>query len=298
MGQFSIKPPTEEELREAEQNYEKWLLGNPNNFYIWYSAIKDIVTETVRIPRSEIVPVKMEVRKSFFMDHPEEDAERIDRFVDTVLVPEIKKFAGDAKRVFIKNGCYSGKFNFRNSCLLEDFTKETVKKHIMKIENNSLCFDIGGDCEFVIREYLEPEPGTPEIYNGMPLRPEMRMFYDFNSKKILYKVFYLEKEYCRDRIFEMNENDGKVYDDNYDSIFAEYERLSEKHYDAISEALSKVNGLSRIWSVDFILEEDCVWLIDMAIGPESAYWKPEFEQLNKEENESNIDIQGTKREED
>ena len=71
MGQFSIKPPTEEELREAEQNYEKWLLGNPNNFHIWYRAIKDIVTDTVRIPRSEIVPVKQEVCKSFFMDHPE-----------------------------------------------------------------------------------------------------------------------------------------------------------------------------------------------------------------------------------
>ena len=80
----------------------------------------------------------------------------------------------------------------------------------------------------------------------------------------------------------MNPDDGKVYDDNYDTVFAEYERLSEKHYDAISEALGKVSGLSRIWSVDFILEEDCAWLIDMAIGPESASWKPEFEHLNSE----------------
>jgi hypothetical protein len=89
-------------------------------------------------------------------------------------------------------------------------------------------------------------------------------------------VFYWDWEYCRDIICERNEEDGKVFDANYKQIFSEYERLSEKHNDAITEALGKVEGLNKIWSVDFILEEDCVWLIDMAIGPESAYWKEEF----------------------
>ena len=276
MGDFKLKTPSKEELLEAEQNYEKWLFGNPNNFHVWFIALTGIQSETVRIPKSTIVTVPKEVRKAFFFDDPKEDPNTIKKFVSELLLPKIRKFAGDAKRVFIKNGCYSGKFDFRNNCLLEDFTVDAVKKHIMEIEGESLLFDIGGDCEFVIREYLEPAAGTPEIYNGMPLRPEMRLFYDFDKKQILYKVFYWDWDYCRDIICERNEEDGKVFDANYKQIFSEYERLSEKHNDAITEALGKVEGLNKVWSVDFILEEDCVWLIDMAIGPESAYWKEEF----------------------
>lgn len=277
MGDFKLKTPSKEELLEAEQNYEKWLFGNPNNFHVWFIALTGIQSDTVRIPKSTIVTIPKEVRKAFFFDNSKEDPKTIEKFVSELLLPKIRKFAGDAKRVFIKNGCYSGKFDFRNNCLLEDFTIDAVKKHIMEIESESLLFDIGGDCEFVIREYLEPAAGTPEIYNGMPLRPEMRLFYDFDKKQILYKVFYWDWDYCRDIICERNEEDGKVFDANYKQIFSEYERLSEKHNDAIIEALGKVEGLNKVWSVDFILEEDCVWLIDMAIGPESAYWKEEFE---------------------
>lgn len=276
MGSLKIKTPSEEELKDAEEKYEKWLISNPNNFHIWFSALGDIASERVRLPKSTIVAVPKEVRRAFFME-TETDSETVKKFVSETLLPKVKEFAGDKKRVFIKNGCYSGKFDFRNSCLIEDFTQESVIKHIMNIEGDSLLFDIGGDCEFVIREYLEPKPDTPEIYNGMPLRPEMRLFYDFDKKKVLYTVFYWDWDYCRDIICERNEDDGKVFDANYKKFFGEYERLSNKHMDAITEALGKIKGLSRIWSVDFLLEEDCVWLIDMAIGPESAYWKPEFE---------------------
>ena len=48
--------------------------------------------------------------------------------------------------------------------------------------------------------------------------------------------------------------------------------MSIKHITEIAEALAKVDKLCDIWSVDFILEEDRVWLIDMAIGCRSAYY--------------------------
>lgn len=41
---------------------------------------------------------------------------------------------------------------------------------------------------------------------------------------------------------------------------------------AIIETLENVEGLRGIWSVDFILEEDKAWLIDMALASRSAYW--------------------------
>lgn len=39
--------------------------------------------------------------------------------------------------------------------------------------------------------------------------------------------------------------------------------------------MDSVESLTGIWSVDFILEDDRIWLIDMAQGYRSTYWDKE-----------------------
>ena len=90
---------------------------------------------------------------------------------------------------------------------------------------------------------------------------------------MLYGKFYWDWDYCHEIICE-NEQDKIVYENVYSKLHEEYERLEDKHFCSVSAALSRVEGLSGIWSVDFILEENRVWLIDMALGECSAYYDP------------------------
>lgn len=170
----------------------------------------------------------------------------------------------------------------------EEYIKQLKReRHRLKfIENEAAMFETGGDLELVLREYIEPRPDTPTIYNGMPLRPELRVFFDFDNRKILYAVNYWDWDYCHDRICSgwngERTPDADVYEWNYLRLAEETERLKNKHLSTIWSALSQVttltmpDGRRNIWSVDFMLEEDKVWLIDMAQGWRSAYWNPDL----------------------
>ena len=62
----------------------------------------------------------------------------------------------------------------------------------------------------------------------------------------------------------------------------EYPKLNQRtadllirHMERICRTMDSVEGLAGIWSVDFILEDDRIWLIDMAQGYRSTYWDKE-----------------------
>ena len=50
-----------------------------------------------------------------------------------------------------------------------------------------------------MREYIQPKPGAKEIYFGLPLRPEYRIFVDFDSDRILGCSPYWEPEMMKKR---------------------------------------------------------------------------------------------------
>jgi hypothetical protein len=270
-----ILVPSQEELERARKNYLIWQRSSPNNFSYWFPKIKSAEDDVVKIPMSRIVSVPEDLLEAFFMDGNKEQRakheEDIKTWISKSLLPAIEEIP--SPRWFLKNGCFSGKFKFSESCLLNSDDEETVYKHVMSIQGYSLLYDTNGNLEMVVREFIEPAADTPEIYNGMPLRPEVRWFYDFDKHKMLYGKFYWDWDHCHEIICK-NEQDKIVYENVYSKLHEEYERLEEKHFGSVSAALSRVGSLSGIWSVDFILEENRVWLIDMALGECSAYYDP------------------------
>ena len=285
MKELNIKTPTAEEQQAAHERYMNYLRNNPNNFSYWFPHIEKLTKEGISIPKSITLPISEKLYNSFFAEkEAESDEERVDKWVLEQLVPAVTEAFPGMKKFFIKNGCFSNKFRFSKNCLIEDINdEETLIRHICSIQYDSLCCETDGNLEMVIREYIEPTSGTPTIYQGMPLRPELRLFYNFDSHQILYAVNYWDWDYCHEGIcfypFGTERTpDADIYEAAYPQLNADTWRLYNKHRQTIIKALSTVTTLQmpgknpNIWSVDFMLEENHLWLIDMAQGWRSAYW--------------------------
>ena len=131
MNNMQIKTPTPEELQAAHESFMSYLRNNPNNFSYWFPHIKGLNDHGISIPKSTVIPVPEEIYKSFFREN-EGDDERIDSWVTSQLLPVIETSPWMKNRkIFIKNGCFSNKFDFANGCLIADPNdEETLIKNI------------------------------------------------------------------------------------------------------------------------------------------------------------------------
>lgn len=291
LGGIRIPEPTEEEMREAHENFLRMLRSNPNNFSYWFPHIKSLAEKGVSIPETMVITVPEEIFSSFFRERVGDD-KRVEGWVREAVVPAISgNTALKGRKLFVKNGCYSGKFDFANCCLIEnpDDLRKLVR-NISNIQMDALTVDAYGYLELVVREYIEAPAVTPSIYNGMPLRPEVRLFYNFDKGEYLYAVNYWNWDYCHEAICtggirDERTPDADVYEKAYSRLEDDTSRFFLKHLPMIARALSNVttltmpDGMPNIWSVDFMLEEERAWLIDMAVGWRSAYWNPEKAKL-------------------
>lgn len=286
-----IRKPTPEDMQESHDSFMRYLRGNPNNFSYWFPHVRGLDGHGISIPKSIVIPVPEEVYKSFFLER-EGDEGRIESWVTDAVKPAIEAAPfPKGGRLFIKNGCYSRKFDFANGCLIEDAgDEESLIINICNIQSDAVMKETDGYLELVVREFIEPSKAdTPTIYNGMPLRPEMRLFYDFDSHTPLYDVNYWDWNHCHRRICldarGERTADADTYEKAWPYLLFKTRQLAARHMQAIVTALSSVTGLRmpdgqpNIWSVDFILEEDRAWLIDMGQGWRSAYWNADRARL-------------------
>ena len=275
---ITFHTPTEEEMKEAHASYMKFLRENPNNFSYWFPKLATVKRNGIMVPKSHIVEVPEEIYKAFFMEN-QRDKKTIRLWAHDAILPVIgQHFQG--KEVFMKNGCYSGKFHFNKCCHLSaNATLKEIVEHLCNIQYDSLVKETSGNLEIVLREWIHPEDGTKAIYGGMPLRPEMRLFYDFTNHKPLYWVNYWDWDYCHDNIcFDLDgerSEDADIYEEYYPYINEELEQYREEYWQTILNALQEVTLMEGVWSVDFLFEKRRVWLIDAAIGSRSAYWDVE-----------------------
>ena len=240
-----------------------------HNVSYWFPKIKDC---GIKVPETFIKEIPVELFGHLFIEHPEEDIDYIYNWVKTELMPSIPKELRGL--IFVKNGAFSNKFDF-NTCAVR-YNALDLTRAIVEINYASLMFDTGGNTEIVIRERIPfDESKTPTIYHGMPLRNEYRIFYDFDKNKPLYIVNYWDWNYCYKAI-SRNMTDKIVYEVHYPLLEDKYEQHKDCVFQGITHYLSKVNGLSGIWSIDILEDEHGgMWLIDMALGYRSAYWNPE-----------------------
>lgn len=197
--------------------------------------------------------------------------------LNKILKPTLDKM--DKYRIYnIKNGCFSNKFDFK-TC---NATKDNLAKQLWKINYRSSELETGGYTELVVRENIPYISSvTPTIYNGMPMREELRVFYNMDTKNIEYIEDYWKYNYCEPYISSMT--DKIIFNWFHNKLktrkVQHRERLQELKdiiYDNI-HTLKFDGELKGIWSIDFMYVDDAssysgLWLIDMARGFRSAYW--------------------------
>lgn len=251
----------------------------PENFSNWYPLIKDTgYFKTANIINNQIFTFE-EVQIM-------QETDNIDKVswdkINKILKPTLDKLESN-KLYSIKNGCFSNKFNF-STCVTN---KSDLAINLWKLNYMSCMYETGGFTELVVRELIPYNKATtPTIYNGMPLRTEVRVFYNMNTQKIEYINDYWDYEYCfvnldnlTDKLifewFSFNDNKDKELIYTVDYI---YQYINTLKFD------EKLQG---IWSLDFMLCKDCeekyngVYLIDMARGSRSAYYDRYLNSIKK-----------------
>lgn len=264
----------------SENAYLNDMRADPNNMSRWLPAIipKDGESRKLRIPKTVIVQVPDDVCSSFFMER-QGDRERVIQFVQNEVMPKAKE-AHIYPSIFMKNGGFSDKYRF-NLCT-PGADEINMALNLIGMNYDALCFGADGVTEVCLRELIPYNAeSVPCIYSGMPLRPEFRVFYDFDSHQPLYVVNYWDWDYCHDAICR-NYTDKIVYETYYPQLLEGYNRYKDDVVEMVAGDMRAVTWLKGVWSVDVMLcerqkysmEQDAegFWLIDMAVGHRSAYW--------------------------
>lgn len=265
----------------SESKYLNDLRSDLNNMSKWLPAIIPAEGETrqLRIPKTTIVQVPDDICRSFFMERPD-DREQIIQFAKDQIMPKVKE-AGIYPGIFMKNGNFSDKYQF-NLCTPGP-DEVDMAMNLIRMNYDALCFEADGITEVCVRELIPHNAKTtPCIYHGMPLRPEFRVFYDFDRHQPLYVVNYWDWEYCHNAICR-DFTDKIVYEAYYPKLLEQYNQYKDSVVKMVASDMKFVTDLKGIWSIDVMLCEpqeyrkgyEGFWLIDMAVGYRSAYWIPD-----------------------
>lgn len=271
-----ILAPTAEDIERGRLNWIKEERNNPNAFSYWFPKLKEgLKGEAFILPKSIIFPLPINLMCAPLCETNEDLEEMLNWILRNRIVERIIDEIGT--ECFIKNGCFSNKFMFNSSCHIKDISAKSVLKHMREITENSLICDTGGNLEFVVREYIYSFHSLGEMYDGMPIRPELRVFYDFDKRKVLYSANYWDWDYCKSHLY------GEDYDAlekaTPELVFV-YNNIHEKIENLLEFALQEVD-LKGKWSIDVMIEGSNYYIIDMAIAEMSAYWKPEKVEENE-----------------
>ena len=126
----------------------------------------------------------------------------------------------------------------------------------------------------VIREYIEPKMWFGEIYNGMPMRVEFRVFYDFETKDVMGVMNYWNYDYCKGHL---TQKDDEIFKKASEKINAIFDLNKDYVSNYVKEKLKNVRHMRGQWSLDFMLNnsdiENDLYFIDAAIAQQSAYYE-------------------------
>lgn len=256
--------------------YYDRLASDINNISYWLPKLqKANPSADFKVPLTAIVKVPEEIVELFFLEKAgmtqQEIMVKIMEWVQNEFVPKAESEIGYGMW-FVKNGGFSNKFDFK-TCRNVSGNILRLAANIIDINYAALMFEAGGNAELVARQYIPAPDDVPTIYDGMPLRCEVRVFYDFDHHTPLYAANYWDWDYCYDGI-SRNPSDKVVYEVYYPAIKKRYEEIASNVMKMADDGLRDVEGLSGVWSVDFMeeFEGGQIWLIDMATGPSSVYW--------------------------
>ena len=247
-----------------------------NDFSFWYPKIKycgipSPLTYYTFLPSTKEEPeYARRLYEAFCMENPKEDEAVVKAYLEERVIPRLEemKLTG---HVFVKNARFSNKFNANGTCNL--YGLHELYRAIILINYEAMRCGAEGIDEIVVRQFIERDSkNTPCIYNGLPLRPEFRVFYDFDIRKPIFTVNYWNYDYVYPHLYDAT--DKIIFDHERERIERAYVQNEDYVQRLVAEAMQNVQGLTGQWSVDIMLDErGKFWLNDMAIAQRSAYWE-------------------------
>ena len=203
-----------------------------------------------------------------------------------------------SSKYFIKTGTYSGKFMFSDNCLVEDINdKVSLGQKAIGLLYESSAVGAGVVQTIIVREYIESSEDEYFIYDGMPLRDELRVFVNFDSGTILgysdywcldYMKTHLEREFCfktklprsefaklnTEELLKVSEKLGISDTSNYLNWYLKQKQLDAKVlFEKVKVQLGSLITTSELtgsWSLDFMFADGIPYFIDGALMEQSA----------------------------
>lgn len=177
---------TDEELTSQGRLAKERFSGDENDMSYWLPKIERV--SRIRIPKTVMFQLT-----DFWYGWAMSDyyTERRQKGFNDYLISNIKsEFNVSNLDVFVKTGVYSDKFYFNNPHVDNPATLGTS---LLNIFYGAMLVGAGTSPTVVVREYILPKDNNGTIYNGMPLRREVRFFVDFDLKRVLGYSDYWHK---------------------------------------------------------------------------------------------------------
>jgi len=256
------------ELNEILKDEYEFDSADANNFSFWYNKIKDV--KGFIVPNSRIVQIPFKIYNIFKCDDVQNGYNKIKDFVEKNIVPIMKENGNNRTKYFVKNGTFSNKFDY-STCVA---SATQVVDSFIDICYGAECLGARGNTEFVIRDYIDYDNRRyATIYNGLPLRCEIRVFYDFEKRKLLYAVDYWNYDYIIPHLY--SKTDKIIFEAVKDELRMEYKRYKKLICEKVEESFKTID-LRGKWSIDIMIDDldgrNDYYLIDMALAETSAYW--------------------------
>lgn len=267
----------------AYDEYAQMLTPEKNDFSFWFPKIEHC---GINVPKSIIFQVPEEIQSKFFLEE-EGDYEAVDKWLKETVIPVLRQ--ENMRLLFVKNATFSNKFD-ATTCMVTEYT---LLDAITSINYNALMVGAEGMSEFIVRErIMHDRKKIPCIYNGLPLRSEFRVFYDFTKRKVIFVENYWNYGYVFPNLHDAT--DKIVFEHEADRLEREFNNRKQEVCELVAKSMENVTGLEGPWSVDVMLEGDKYYLIDMALAETSAYWtnRPGHERVYARE----LEIQTRRRE--
>jgi len=131
----------------------------------------------------------------------------------------------------------------------------------------SMLVGAGNTNEVVFREFLVDEENRLTIYDGMPLHTEYRVFYDFDTHKVVGVSNYWHPDVMKGNL---KGEDDTHYEAEKENIVADYETHKSFVIKEVQKWMKGVTNLKGKWSIDVMKNANTFYLIDMARMERSA----------------------------
>lgn len=258
---------------------------NPNSMGHWLPALVEAArgVEGLRIPKTTIARVPLPILQ-------------LTRCEYMTLTPTTKRIVDEwAKEVFgleadgdyfIKTGTYSSKFDFRNVRVHDPKEINELGEYLLFIHFQALqmasplcrpcIYGVSTTNEWVVRRFISDTENRPTIYKGLPLRCEYRVFVDCDTDTVLGIHPYWDPKVMKSKFDSANDPDSLHDSVTYRAAEPELMHTYEANKDrvaALAAALLPNLDLAGQWSIDVMQDGEDLWLIDMALAENSAFYR-------------------------